>query len=327
MDSFSILGLAPDASFAEIKRAYRRMAMVWHPDRSSHPEATERFKLIRAAYEALQDRSKMEGESDDATDEAAPAARATDIRLDFEVSLEEAAFGCEKKIAYDRGVTCATCSGSGEAGISRSRPCHGCYGSGRIRDRHWDLEICPGCGGRGFLNERICPGCGGRGEQTDRVNLHVMVPAGMLHGDELRLAGQGGPGIGGLSAGDLFLRLIIRPHALFKLRGRELSYAMPINSLILLAGGNVQVPVLGGTEMIEVAAGEVGPRTIRLPGRGYPGRCSVQPGDLFIDLQPVMPRSLSSKQKRQLREVVETCEGDLDENLPEIAVWRRRNGL
>lgn len=327
MDSFIILGLAPDASAAEIKQAYRRMAMAWHPDRSKHPEATERFKQIRAAYEALQNREEMREEEKESPVDTPEMARAADIRLDVEVSLEEAAFGCEKQIVFDRGMVCATCGGSGEAGLSRSRPCQCCHGSGRIRHRFHGLEVCAHCGGRGFLNQRICADCSGAGKLFDEVSLQVTVPGGMLPGDELRLAGQGEPGLGELVSGDLFLKLSIRPHMLFELTGCDLAYTMPVNALRLLAGGRIDVAVLGGVGSIEIEAGDIGARTIRLPGRGFPARRAAQPGDLVIHLQPIMPRRLSDEQSRLLRQAAEASEKQLGDSLPEVAAWRQRYGV
>lgn len=326
MDFFSILGIAPDASAGEIKRAYRRQAMAWHPDRSSHPEATERFKLIRAAYAALQNRGGSE-EAAETPAGASAMARASDIRLDLEVALEEAAFGCAKDIVFERGIACGTCGGSGEAGVSRSRPCQGCHGSGRIRRRQHGLEICPQCGGRGYFSQRVCPDCSGRGKHCEKISLTVAVPAGMSPGDELRLVGQGEPGVGGVMPGDLFLRLGIRRHALFELHDCELSYAMPVNGLKLLAGGNIDVLVLGGVESVELEAGEIAPRTLRLAGRGYPGRRAAQAGDLVVHLQPVMPQRWDGEPGRLVRQAAEACELTLGECLPEIAAWRQHHGV
>lgn len=327
MDSFRVLGVAPNASPAEIKRAYRRLAMAWHPDRNSHPEATERFKQIRAAYDALQEREKTDEEPEERAEEAAAGPRAADIRLDLELSLEEAAFGCRKTVPLRRGAPCPTCDGTGEAGVSRSSLCQACHGSGRIRHRHHGLERCPQCDGRGFFSRRTCPDCQGSGQENDEVALEVIVPGGMLPGDELRLAGQGEPGAGEMAPGDLFLKIAILPHELFQLNGRDLSYTMPVSCLKLLAGGAIPVRFLSGVETLELAAGDVGPRTVRLAGRGFPGRSPGLPGDLEIRLQPVWPRNLDERQRQLLLEADGACENALTDHLPEIAAWRRHYGI
>ena len=327
MDSFRVLGVSPDASPAEIKRAYRRLAMAWHPDRNPHPEATERFKQIRAAYDALQERDAAGDEPETPAEAAPQPARAADIRLDLELTLEEAAFGDHKTIPLRRGAPCPTCAGSGEAGVSRSPLCQACHGSGRIRHRHHGLERCPQCDGRGFFSQRTCPDCEGSGLEFEAVSLEVRVPGGMLPGDELRLAGQGEPGDDERAPGDLFLKVAILPHELFRLEGRDIAYGMPVSVLKLLAGGSLRVPVLGGFETLEIAAGDGGPRTVRLAGLGFPGRNGGQPGDLVISLAPVWPTSLDDRQRRLLQEVDAALETDLPEHLPEIAAWRQRYGV
>lgn len=299
--------------------------MTWHPDRSSHPEATERFKQIRAAYEALlsRDEDEIDGLDSSPANEQ-EEARAADIRIDLELTLEDAAFGCSTTLEFPRGTTCTTCEGSGESGVSRSRPCQACHGSGRTRHRQHGLALCKECGGRGYFTQRVCPDCDGKGKHIAQVNLLVTVPAGMLPGDELRLVGQGEPGLNGLAPGNLLLKLVIRAHALFQLEGCDLSYTMPVSSLRLLAGGRIEVPGLGGAERIKLEAGDLGPRTVRLAGKGYPGRRSPSPGDLIIHLEPVQPRRFNAEQRRILEQAAAACEETLGESLPEIAAWRQR---
>lgn len=325
MNFYTTLGVAPEASPADIKRAYRRLAMAWHPDRNDDPGATERFKQIRAAYDALLVRAEAPVE---APAEAAPpapeaVARAADIRLVLEITLVEASTGCDKILHYQRGRACPTCDGSGEHGISRTRFCQACHGSGRVRDNKQGLVSCTACVGRGFFSERICPDCHGSGRETADVNLHVKVPPGMLPGDDLRLAGQGEPGDGTLQAGDLFLSIVIHPHPLFHRQGRDLYLDMPVNALALIAGSAINVPLPVGTLVLPLEPGMAEVRELRLAGKGYPGRGKAAAGDLWLTLRPVFPQHLTGKQRKLLLQAVEAVNGAADDCLPAVAAWWR----
>jgi molecular chaperone DnaJ len=341
IDPYVVLEVSREAGPAEWKRAYRRLAMRWHPDRNDHPEATERFRQIRAAYDRLvAGEEGEEREEDDAgADEpaaaassqaeaaSADAARAADIRLNLDLGLEEAAAGCRKTIHYTRGKDCPTCDGSGEHGMLRTRFCGACHGSGRVRDAARVLVPCGDCGGRGFFSERICPDCGGSGRETAEISLEIRVPHGMLPGDELRLGGQGEPGDDELAAGDLYLTVVIRSHPLFELRGRDLYYRAPVSALALLAGGEVELLALGGPFHQVLAAGPAERRELRLAGKGYPGRGKAAAGDLVVELQPVFPARLSARQRKLLLQANAALLDDAAEALPAIAAWRQANGL
>lgn len=336
-DHHSILGVAPGASPAEVKRAYRRLAMRWHPDRNTDPAATEHFKRIRAAYEQLVAvDAPAEAKTADMAPEPEPepepeqepeerVAQAADIRLNLEISLEEAAAGCRRTIDYTRGKACPTCDGSGEAGMARTRFCEACHGSGRVHNAKRVLVSCDACLGRGFFSERICPDCGGSGRETASVSLEIRVPPGMLPGDELRLAGQGEAAHDELVAGDLFLTIFIRSHALFQLRGRDLHFSMPVSALALLAGGEIELPVLAGIQCETLESGAPVARTLRLVGKGFPGRGKHGAGDLIVDLQPVFPGVLNARQRKLLRQANAALLDEATTSLPEIAAWHAQH--
>lgn len=324
-DPHSVLGLAPDAGPADLKRAYRRLAMRWHPDRNSDPAAPERFRQIRAAYEQL---AAVDGDGGPempapGDQPASPARKAADIRLNLDIRLEQAALGCRRTVEVTRGKPCATCAGSGESGITRTRLCTACHGSGRMPGPGHGLVNCGECGGRGFFSERICPDCAGSGRKLGRVSLRVSVPAGMLPGDDLRIAGQGEPGTGELAAGDLYLTVVIRSHPLFQLRGRDLRFAMPVSALALIAGDEIRLPTLNKSVLLALDPGPPEAREVRIPGRGYPGRGRHQAGDLLVRLEPVFPATLTARQRKLLLKANAALMDCGADSLPEIAGWNR----
>jgi molecular chaperone DnaJ len=322
----NVLGVSPEAGPLEWKRAYRRLAMRWHPDRNDHPEATERFKEINAAYEVLLAAGDPENDVGDPEPEAT-AARAADIRLNLAISLEEAAAGCRRTITYTRGKACPTCDGSGEAGMSRTRFCQACHGSGRTHDAQRKLVSCTDCGGRGFFSERICPDCHGSGRETADVNIEIVVPPGMLSGDELRLAGQGEPGNEQLAAGDLYLTVVLTSHRLYRLDGRDIHYRMPVGALALLAGCDIELPTPAGAVVYTLDAGSTDAREIRIPGKGYPGRGNKPAGDLVVTLDAIFPAKLSPRQRKLLMQAHQDMLESIDDSLPPVADWQDSHGL
>ena len=326
--AWTVLGLKPGSDGAAVKRAYRRLAMHWHPDRNADPVATERFKEIRAAYDRLLEAEPVDHDEESPAEDAAASPgnsvpQAADIRLNLELDLVAAALGCQQTIAYVRGKDCDTCAGTGKAGMVRTRFCPACHGSGRIRDVERVLVNCPDCGGRGFFSEQICPDCAGSGRDAYEASLEIKVPPGMLAGDELRLAGQGEMATDELAAGDLYLTIVIRSHPLFQLSGRDLQASMPISALQLMTGGDIRLPLLDGFLDYKLAAGLPERREIKVAGKGFPGRGRNPAGDLLIDLLPVFPRQLTARQRKLLQQADAALADNLAESMPEIDAWQQ----
>lgn len=331
MDSHAVLELSPGASPTEIKRAYRRLAMRWHPDRNSSPEASERFKQIRRAYEELTSArtDSDEAPEENSPEEDAPAAaepeRCDDIAIDLDLGLEEAADGCRKAVHFWRSTPCRRCGGSGKAPIRRTRFCKACQGTGRRMGSNRKLTPCDECAGRGYFSDDDCTDCSGSGRQRADAALEVVVPSGMLGGETLRLAGQGENSQDDRAPGHLYVSIRILPHGLYRLDGRDLILAMPVNALALLAGGSIRVPTLRGNVTHDLAPGRPESRRIRIPGLGYPGRGTTGPGDLIVDCEPVFPENLSPELRKSLLALARSLEQDADA-MPELAEWRRSHG-
>ena len=334
-DAYELLGLTPGISPADIKRAFRRLAMRWHPDRNADPHAAEHFKLLRQAHDRLLEHLDGPGNDDDtltATNEQETEAerqngsrpRGADRFMDLELTIEETFNGGTRQVCLNRPTVCPQCDGSGSVRLNLTRLCTPCGGSGRLRGER-GLERCSICDGRGYRNTGDCPTCSGSGQQNRERWLAVSLPAGLIDGDSLRLAGEGEPppDAEGLP-GDLHLRIRQRPHPLFALSGRELSIQRPISALRLLLGGTVRVPHPLGALDVSLEAGSATPRTVRIAGAGIPARAERPAGDLVIELQPIMVTELDARLRAQFEALETELQRTLPQHLPELAAWESR---
>ena len=343
MSPWKTLKLSPEASPEEVRRAYRRLAMRWHPDRNPDPAATAQFQRIRAAYDEILARQAAEEGADagaepwepeekdeDTTDDRRAGghqAKAADTRLQLDVTLAEAAAGGTHRVCVPGRAVCGDCGGSGEAALRRTRLCARCHGSGRLRAAG-GLEKCGECAGRGFVSHAACESCAGRGWHPADRHLEVRVPAGMLDGDELRLAGQGEPGSDaeGLAAGDLYIAIHLLPHPVFTLQGRDLHGRMPVSALRLLLGGELRLPGLHGLLVGQLPAGELNGRSLRLPGAGMPGRARQKAGDLVMTLTPVLPEAIGAEAAVLLNQAERLLADDMGRHYPALARWWAAEG-
>ncbi|GAB4166931.1 MAG: molecular chaperone DnaJ [Terrimicrobiaceae bacterium] len=358
-DAYEILGVSRDADAEAIKKAYRKLAVKFHPDKNpGDPEAEERFKELGEAYEILMDPDKRAaydrygyaafsggmggagggGGFHDPFDlfrevfgssgggifeqffgggRGESSGRGSDLRYDLQITLEEAAFGAEKEIEIRKLNVCGTCGGSGAQRGSQAVTCPVCRGRGQVvasRGFFQVAQTCPNCGGTGQVIEKPCRTCGGEGraEATSRVKLKI--PAGIDEGSRLRSSGGGEAGLRGGSSGDLYVVIHIREHAIFQRDGHDLHCTMPVPFAVAALGGEVRVPVLGGTSaIVKVPAGTQGGTLFRVRGQGMPSLRGSHRGDLIVRAEVEVPSRLNSEQRKALEKFAELCG---EENTP-----------
>jgi curved DNA-binding protein len=270
-DPYDVLGVARDASQDEIRRAYRRLARTHHPDVSKEPDAEARFKDISEAYDTIGDP--------------------------------------EKRAAYDRRGE-AFAGGRREYGEEiRFEDVEDMFGDGGIGDLFGDLFRRRGAGGPGVAMrgpdfqaaleiglEEAARGGRRRIDLGGGRSLEVEIPRGVTDGQRIRLAGQGGPGIGGGPPGDLYLEIHLRPHPRFRVEGRDLHVQVPVSPADAALGATVEVPILGGVARTKVPAGSSSGRRLRLRGKGLPNP-SGPDGDLYAEVRIVVPRTLNEDER------------------------------
>jgi molecular chaperone DnaJ len=321
-----LLGVGPDATPQAIKKAFRHLAMLWHPDRNPAPNAGEVFGRLNAACNRLLESFPPEDTSDGDGHKAPgkTASRGADRRQDFELDLEQLYLGGKAEAVLESRIECTECGGQGFQEAEHSQLCPNCNGSGRVRYGK-TLAHCEDCDGRGYTHRIRCPQCNGDGEQVNRRTLVVTVPRGMLPGDELRIGGEGFPATSAKGhPGDLFLRIRLRPHPLFELDGCDLVLDRPTSVFTLLGGGTLAVPSPGGVHHLKL---EPGPGTAReqiIPGAGLPARGKRAAGDLLVRLQPCLPSVASPALIPLYRALQAEIDSSAPESIPELAAWEER---
>ncbi len=339
-DLYAVLGVARDASDAEIKRAFRRLAQQWHPDVNQDAGADIRFKQINEAYQVLSDPQRRQaydmfgttgggtdggfgggfgnfsdifdaffGGTQQGTRRGHPLAGA-DLRYDLRITLEEAVRGAEKEIEFPVLGRCETCSGSGAAPGSDAVTCEQCGGRGEIRTTRRtmlgqmvNVSVCPRCQGEGKLITDPCPTCKGDGRTERRRSLRVTIPAGIDEGHQIRLSNEGEVGPRGGSPGSLYVAVHVTPHPTLRREGTELAYDADISIAQAALGTRIMVPTVDGEEELEIKPGTQPGTEIRLRGRGVPHlRRAGSRGDLHVFVNVVVPTKLTKKQRELLGE-------------------------
>ena len=339
------LGVSKDASQDEIKRAYRKMSKKYHPDINKEPGAEEKYKEVQEAYETLSDDQKRAAYDQYGPDGAnagfggqggfggfdggagfggfedifssffgGGAARnpnaprqGDDLQYRVNLSFEEAIFGAEKEVHYNREATCKTCSGSGAKPGTSPVTCGRCHGQGVINvDTQTPLGVmrrqvtCDVCHGTGQEIKDPCQTCHGTGHEKQSHKVSVKIPAGVETGQQIRLAGQGEAGFNGGPYGDLFVIINVNPSDKFTRDGSTIYYTLNISFVQAALGDTVEVPTVHGNVEMTIPAGTQTGKTFRLKGKGAPRLRGGSQGDQHVTVKIVTPTKLNDAQKDAL---------------------------
>ncbi|RTL23505.1 MAG: molecular chaperone DnaJ [Rhodocyclaceae bacterium] len=360
-DYYEVLGVNRDAGDDEIKKAYRKLAMKYHPDRNpDNKEAEEKFKEAKEAYEMLSDPQKKAAYDRyghagvDPSMGAGPGAqgfdgfadafgdifgdlfggggrggrsnvyRGADLRYNLEITLEEAARGAEKTIRIPTVEECGTCHGSGAKPGTHPKPCPTCQGHGQVRVQQGFFSIqqtCPKCHGSGKIIPDPCRDCGGAGRTKKQKTLEVKIPAGIDDGMRLRHAGHGEPGLNGGPPGDLYVEIHIRKHAVFERDHDDLHCEMPISITTAALGGEIEIPTLEGMARLKIPAETQSGKVFRLRGKGIKNVRNHVHGDLMCHVVVETPVNLTERQRELLREFEEISSGNATRHNPKAQGW------
>ena len=362
-DFYEILGVNRDASDEEIKKAYRKLAMKYHPDRNpDNPKSEEQFKEAKEAYEILSDGQKRTAYDQYGHAGVDPQAgmggagaggfadafsdifgdifgggraggggggrsnvyRGADLRYNLEVSLEEAARGSETRIRIPTMEECEPCNGSGAKKGTEPKTCPTCNGHGQVRMQQGFFSIqqtCPKCHGTGRYIPTPCPSCHGAGRIKTHKTLSVKIPSGIDEGDRIRLSGEGEPGVNGGPAGDLYVQIHLKPHAMFQRDHDDLHCEMPISFTTAALGGEIEIPTLDGGARLKIPPETQSGKAFRLRGKGIKGIRSIGHGDLLCHVVVETPINLTDRQKELLKEFEEISQGNAQKHNPRAQSW------
>ena len=341
-DYYEVLNVAKSASASELKAAYRKMALKFHPDRNpGDAEAEANFKEASEAYEVLSDDNKRQlydrhghaGVSGQGFADASDVfssfgsifedffgfgggsqrsnrpRKGADLRYDLDVSFEDAVFGTETEIEFNKHVTCHACNGTGAASKADIHTCSYCDGVGQVRRSQGFFTVaqtCPKCGGTGQEIKNKCGTCHGQKVVIEKKNLSVKIPAGVETGLRLRVGGEGEHGDNGGPSGDLYVFLNVKESDKFIREGNDIILPLQIGMAQAALGTELEIETMEGMKRIKIPAGSQFGHRITLPAQGVPFLRGMGRGDFIVNLDVRVPEKLNKEQKELLEKFAAT---------------------
>ncbi|MEO2167377.1 MAG: molecular chaperone DnaJ [bacterium] len=345
IDYYEVLGIERTANGEIVKKAFRKLALKYHPDRNpDNPAAEAKFREASEAYQILSDneqRARYDRFGHAAFEGAGGAGfdfnstgfedifgdlfgdffgggggarrggrrRGEDLSYSLQISFEEACFGTEKEIRIPRHVHCKDCSGTGGKDGAAPVKCGTCRGAGQVRFQQGFFSIaktCGACNGRGTVVHDPCPGCRGQGLVRQEQDLQVKIPGGVDNGTRLKLRGEGEPGPGG-AAGDLFVIVQVLEHDLFRREGNDVLCEVTVTFPQATLGTELEIPTIEGSVTMKIKEGTQSGSVFRLRGRGVPDLHGYGRGDQMVRIAVETPRRLNERQRELLAELAESC--------------------
>lgn len=349
-DFYEILGVSKSASQDEIKKAYKKLAIKYHPDRNQgNDEAIESFKACAEAYEVLSDDQKRsrydkfghagvsggaggqqfhdindifsafgdlfegfdlfgQGGGRGGKRSRGGPARGADLRTSVTIELKDAALGCSRDLEFDRHKSCQRCNGTGSEPGTKPESCDYCGGVGQVVQAQGFFRVqtnCPACRGTGQVIRHKCNECYGSGKEEESVTVALKIPPGIDNGMQLCLRGEGEAGANNGPRGDLYVDIHVKEHAVFQREGVHLVCKAPITYTQAALGATIEIPLIDGKDDLEIPSGTQPGEVFRLKGKGMPDPRGGRAGDLHVEVQLVVPKSLSKEHEELLRELAE----------------------
>lgn len=337
-DYYEILNVSRNATDEELKKAYRRLALKYHPDRNpGDKNAEEMFKEVNEAYEVLSNPEKrMRYERFGTTDDMGSffdfgfrgnfdnvfndlfsdffgtqsrrtrSKKGDDLRYNLEIEFEEAIFGVEKELEIPKEEKCSACNGTRIEPGHQPITCKVCGGRGQVRQTHGFFTInrtCEYCNGEGHIIKDPCRTCKGKGQVKTKKTIKVKIPPGVETGMRLKVRGEGGFGYSDTHPGDLYIVLNVKEHQIFEREGDDIIVHVNVNFPILCLGGEIEVPTIEGTSSLVIPAGTQPGKVFKIKGLGAQRHNGYGRGDELVYVNMTVPTKLTERQRRLIEEL------------------------